>query len=154
RLIDAATGHDRAVLPRGDAMFPTQVEFMPGGRTVMAAYSDHLLECDVDTGRTLRRIAYPAGCEFRAFTDGLAISPEGKRLAVASKFVPLLDRSSGRETSRFPVPGRRRIESLAFSPDGRLLVTSDEYSPEDRDGPSVRVWDLSSGKVIRWLASI
>ncbi len=87
------------------------------------------------TGRLLRQFPGHYG-ENRA----VALSPEGKTLAVGQdKVIHLRDLGSGREVRRLnsPVGG---TEGLAFSPDGKLLASG-------HGGSEVLLWDVASGTV-------
>jgi WD40 repeat protein len=72
----------------------------------------------------------------------LAISPDGKTLAVAkydSGPVRLWEFATGKEITQLPARVRQQ-RNISFSPDGKLLLT---VEPE-----MLRVWDISSGKVV------
>ena len=70
---------------------------------------------------------------------GIAFSPDGRLLAGSKGTIPLLwDFAEGHESLRLEGHGRG-ISSIAFSPDGRSLVTgSYDYT--------VRLWDLATGQ--------
>ena len=51
-------------------------------------------------------------------------------------------RRSGRSCSSTPAGIWRRSSSIAFTPDGRQLVSAS-------DDKTIRVWDLASGKTVR-----
>jgi WD40 repeat protein len=87
---------------------------------------------------------------FRA--EGVAISPDGKSLAVGGweYGLILVDSSNGEIRRTFPVPRFtseqkdlvKHIQGLGFSSDGNQIVTGGQ------DG-SVRAWDVRSGKEVK-----
>jgi WD40 repeat protein len=92
------------------------------GKTL--ALSDHhsVVLKDAQTGATKRRFDGLA-------SDCLALSADGKTLAVACSGVRLLDATTGKERRRLaerPEP----VNALAFSPDGNLLAVGLEKSAE------------------------
>jgi serine/threonine protein kinase/tetratricopeptide (TPR) repeat protein len=108
------------------------VHLQTGGLQVRYANTDRVL-------LTLQRPAAPV-------TD-LALSPDGKRLALASGdgVVRLWDVAQHREV--LALRGHTgRVNSVRFSPDGKALVSG----AEDR---TVKVWDVATGKPIRRLAA-
>ena len=73
----------------------------------------------------------------------LALSPDGKMVAsLGSKHVRLWDTATGKELRRLHTP--TFFDSLVFSPDGRLLVTTTNEGQND----VVQVWDVQSGKEV------
>lgn len=125
-----------------------QLAVSPDGRTVAAAAGKSVALWDSQTGRLTGRVAFTHNAYCVAF------APDGKSVAVGTKdcIVRQVDPTSGKELQRFVGHGaflfgenwRNVIEGVAFSADGRTLVTwgSDE---------TARVWDVSSGKELRTL---
>jgi len=98
---------------------------------------------------TLRKVLALLPRPLRAFAhddqvEGVAISPDGKRLATASR-----DGSAGLWDIGGALVARLRhtdaVQNVVFSPDGQWLATS------SRDG-TTRVWDASNGRPIASLA--
>jgi RNA polymerase sigma factor (sigma-70 family) len=90
-------------------------------------WDDRLIVWDLETGEPLRAIPIEGGRGFH-----VAVSPDGQLLAAArgtrggpadlDTAIRLFDPSSGRELLRLETGGRE-VRSLAFSPDGRTLLT-------------------------------
>jgi outer membrane protein assembly factor BamB len=83
---------------------------------------------------------------------GLAFSPNGKTMAFATwqGLVKILDLSTGQELPA-PKPHHDWACSVAFSPDGQLLVSAggSEFKPERNGGKTsaqVKLWDVAAGK--------
>jgi RNA polymerase sigma factor (sigma-70 family) len=132
-LWDAATGKDLCPQPGHlDALY--QAALSPDGKTAVTASRDRTVRWwDTATGRELRVV------------DGLvwelAVSPDS-RTVLASDFQDRLrtwDLATGRETTPADLPDGLRFGPLAFTPDGRRLVTA--------AGPHVTVLDWPGMKV-------
>ncbi|MFD7283739.1 trypsin-like peptidase domain-containing protein [Streptomyces sp. NPDC059862] len=158
RLWDATTGTMKKKLT-GHSDWVTSLAFSPDGHTLAtssgAVGTVRLL--DVGTGRTKKTLSPDLGGVF-----SVAFSPDGRTLATGSAGCPsesdraaclsaddgvggvhLWDVASGK--MRRSLTGHTGgLTSVAFSPDGRTLVTG-SY---DR---TVRVWDAISGKNRRTL---
>ena len=110
-----------------------------GGKTLLVASGTHVRLVSLAGGRT-RTIT------FKGAVVAAALSPDGSRLAVASRHgkgtsSELLDARTGRRVAVLHDSG---IRSFAFSPDGRLLA-SGSY---DR---TAQIWNARSGKRLHTL---
>jgi RNA polymerase sigma factor (sigma-70 family) len=95
---------------------------------------------DVATGRP-RALEGPTG----GFE--LAFSRDGAILATVNERPPgvkLWDVATGKERSHLH-DGRRHVDHLLFSPDGKTLVTVGNYE-QARFDPMVKLWNVTSGK--------
>jgi WD40 repeat protein len=94
----------------------TDVAFAPDAETV-AAVAGNVHLWDVATGTERREL------EKSSFGRGVAFAPDGKILATATnRDILFWDPATGRELRRFPIRGAKELRSLAFSPDGKMLV--------------------------------
>jgi WD40 repeat protein len=141
-LWDAATGERVAHRQIAGDFFTPRLTLDGRGVTVRTARG--LTIQDLVSGREL--VTFPGNLD-----APLVLSPDGKILAAASK-KPLPGMSGGSEVEAICLEelatGKRllRIETgpvgeglLAFSPDGRVLATTDE---------AIHLWDTSTGKEV------
>jgi DNA-binding SARP family transcriptional activator/WD40 repeat protein/energy-coupling factor transporter ATP-binding protein EcfA2 len=120
----------------------------PDGRTLYTAdYSPndgrdaHLLVTDVRSGKA-RRTMTPPDLDVRRLDDVLALSPDGRTLAVGADVeVVLLDTATLK--ARAHLSGQGRTQGLAFSRDGTHLAAT---------GERLLVWDLSGDSPLEVLA--
>ncbi|HZY89185.1 MAG TPA: sigma-70 family RNA polymerase sigma factor, partial [Gemmataceae bacterium] len=133
RLWDAATGKDVCPQPGHlDAVYNAVLS--PDGKTAVTSSRDHTVRWwDTATGRQLRAV--------QGHVWDMAVSPDN-RTVLASDWnfrLRMWDLATGRETTPADLPDGFRVAHLAFTPDGRRLVTS--------SGPHVTVFDWPAMKV-------
>ncbi len=147
---DAATGRERRTLRAHDAGSISSMAFSPDGKQLVTAgtvldaagkvVAAEVRFWDMDTGREIRALRGHTGS-----IDGMAYSPDGRRLATASpdQTVKLWDVIAGREL-RTLARLRGAVHGVAFRPDGRQIASASE------DG-TVKVWDAATGQPVQTL---
>ncbi len=162
KVLDAATGRELHALP--DRFTPDSIHFLPTGRTLVMGHLDGVVEWDP-----------PPGGEPRMLLTGhlrnsaVAVSPDGKDLATAWHTVKVWDREAGVVRWARPAgtddpalkfwdrrgngvrvtrPGPQ-IECLAFSPDGRTVVSAGKIPNPATKGYDhlLQIWDAADGRV-------
>ena len=140
---DPVTGELRRVL-RGHTDHVDALAISRDGQTLVSGSRDHLVKVwDVASGQ--ERLTLKG---HRNFVSAVAISPDGKLVASADNEVRTWDISAGRQQVHMKLLGRhgRSVGGLAFSPDGRTLVSGGE------DG-KINIWELATGELVRTLES-
>jgi RNA polymerase sigma factor (sigma-70 family) len=133
RLWDAATGKDICPQP-GHHQGVFRAVLSPDGKTAVTASWDHTVRWwDTATGRELRVVP--------GAVNDVAVSPDGRTVFASGddKRLRTWDLATGRETTPAVLPDGLRAGLLAFTPDGRRLVTA--------SGPRVTVLDWPGMKV-------
>ena len=90
------------------------------------------------------------------FVYAVRFSPDGQHLAIATQlanarriwegYVLIMNTSSGLEVRRLPHTRRQPVLSVAYSPDGKTLVTSDIQR-------AVRIWNATNGEELQTLGA-
>lgn len=139
RLWDAATGKEVCPQPgHHGGVFRTVLS--PDGKTAVTAGWDRTVRCwDTATGRELRVL----GGVSTGWDRELAVSPDSRTVlaSVPKEGLRTWDLATGRETTPDDLPDGLRFGALAFTPDGRQLVTA--------AGPRITVLDWPRLKVQR-----
>jgi WD40 repeat protein/DNA-binding SARP family transcriptional activator len=154
-ISDVETGDQLATIGPGDARDLGWLDVSPDGQLLATADggSGPVDVWDASTGE--HRFAISPGGDL---SSGLEWSPQSDVLAIAANRddrgqVVIVDRA-GAEVARLVEAAGQRVESLGFSPDGRLLATSrvaiDRFDPAEL---KTMIWDWSRGKVVREIAT-
>jgi WD40 repeat protein len=168
RLWDVGTGKEKAPVRRRP-VFIYSLAFSPDGRTL--AWGGGLDPAAVDTTYcedfkdlprfkaigTVTVLDLATGKErtfFRAATGRIktvAFSPDGKTLASGGQdgALRLFDVATGRERACLREEEGRDGYAVAFSPDGKTLASVPGFrlGHQEEQGESVRLWDLTTGRV-------
>ncbi len=126
----------------------------PDGTTLATAGHDFVAVWDAATGRRRHTFRVPTPRGFGDPRSFLAFSPDGRLLACADVY-RVWEVKTGREVWRLPVGATPRrpvgappvqgfvdtASSVAFTPDGKRLATSDSSG-------RVRLWDLAARKEV------
>jgi WD40 repeat protein len=142
RLWDVSTGKELRRF-EGHQGVVSSVAFLPGGRVISGCWDQTVRVWDAETGTQLQ--------QFRPWRPVLAValSGDGRWALFASTdgLLRLWDIQDDRELRRFPGPSGP-VESVAFSPDGRQVVTA-SGDPEHDPGTPARLYDLETGREVR-----
>jgi WD40 repeat protein/serine/threonine protein kinase len=159
KVFEAASGHELLTL-RGHGRFIFSVAFSPDGQRIVTGSRDQMAKIwDAASGDAMFTLEGHSDD-----VTSVAFSPDGQRIATGSadKTVKIWDATCGQDPLNLkatnpwtgvpiftPTSGGPRIllshtaqiSSVAYSPDGRRIVTGSF----DR---TAKVWDIASGKVL------
>jgi WD40 repeat protein len=151
RLWDAATGKlNRELEVEDDIMQGQSLALAPDGKTLAVALLRTVDIVDVATGKVVKKL--PAG----SIPKAVVFSPDGRQLATGGldMLVRLWDVGTYEEP-RLLVGHTKAVETLAFSPDSRILASAGAAYPDGRLHPpsvadnAIRLWDAATGKELR-----
>ncbi len=137
------------------------VAFSPDGRTVATGSGDQTIRIwNIATGQmmtqfgemySLKGVSSESLPPIPIIVTSIAFSPDGAQLAVARAFedrVRIWNVASGKELKSIVDPelsGTGIIDSVTFSPDGRLLATASEKH--------TKLWDVLTGKQLKSISA-
>jgi WD40 repeat protein len=131
RLWDVGSGRMLREM-KGHTNWVFAVRFSPDGKSLATCAGDALRLWDVAGGKLVREIPEGGG--------HLAFSPDGKALATASHdSIHLWDVATGHKLRQLKGHGSWNIPDLAFSADGKRLVSGSRDS-------TVALWDVTTGE--------
>jgi RNA polymerase sigma factor (sigma-70 family) len=146
RLWDPSTGKELACLGKTDVI--VALAFSPDAKLLASGMADGVAHLwDLTTRKEVRRIQVEG-----TVASGVAFTPDGKRLAVASRNnaspqqcrggIELFDARTGQFVRRFA--GRRHnFDAVALSPDGAKLAGIGGYDS------TLYLWDAATGVEVR-----
>ena len=154
KLLDAQTGELRFKLDVGR---PGAASFSPDGSLLAVANGKEVKLWNAQTGKEVRKLK-----DLRGAANAIAFSPNGSSLAVAStKYeresgehlikiigiseVKLFDARTGKVTLTLKDVGA--VNTLAFSPDGRILLVGGVLPENKGEVAGMKIFDLQTGKV-------
>jgi dipeptidyl aminopeptidase/acylaminoacyl peptidase len=112
---------------------------LDNGATLLTSAKDDTLRLwDLETGKPKGEIVAP-----RSRPKSIAVAPDGKLLAVLTpdRKIQLLE-SPGRLVREWQTEEFKNVGSVAFSPDGKCVVSSGKFTS---------LWDVATGKLLRQL---
>ncbi len=159
RLWDPATGKEKTTGAQAHAGPVAHLAFTPDGKTIITCGYDNAFKLwDWDgTGQPKERQSVETGTSQGIY--GLALAPEGKTLAITCDgTIKLYDAATGKEREALDESEYRDgwlWDAVAFSPDGKTLMTGsliNELDKEDKNfvvqrRSDIKVWDVATGKL-------
>jgi WD40 repeat protein len=151
-IFEAATGTLVRSYPR--TSYINALAYSPDGQKIAAGsagvqmpanYSGSIEILDVNSWSSLTSIPVPNGG-----VRAISFSPDGQSIAVArvNGEVALYDVTTGQLKMSFGNVALAYATNVAFSPDGRMIVTSGGSVANYYEG-QVKLWDVQSGQLLK-----
>jgi WD40 repeat protein len=159
-VIDAVAQKELAKRPLNpqDGRRAESLAFSPDGKTLAIGSDGKVQLWNWTTGPEPRSITIPEKPGYSSpYIRSLAYSPDGSQLAVPAgrddQAAVLIDVATATITKTLSAPEIQywRLDTSAFSPDGKLLAAPIE---ELNAGGGIALWDVATGKLIRRLAGL
>jgi WD40 repeat protein len=146
RIWDASNGRELRLL-RGHKEQVYWVSFSSDGKLLATAGIDKTVRVwDFNTGQEIKALEGPAPIKHVVF------SPDGRFIAAAvlNGTALVWELQTGKPMQTLRGQGDRGIFSVAYSPDGRYILTSGFEGYTGLEG-SARIWEVNSGQVVSTL---
>ncbi|MBI1830458.1 MAG: WD40 repeat domain-containing protein [Planctomycetes bacterium] len=119
------------------------VAFSPDSRVAVTLGNRQIELWDAETGKSLGKPLVHEGVENIALTLTGTFSPDSKKIVTGSPngTARLWEVATGKPIGQ-PLKHGREVNALAFSPDGKLVLTGSLH------GRDARLWDVASGKPV------
>jgi WD40 repeat protein len=160
KLWDVASGREVRTFI-GHSSGVSSVAFSPDGKQAISGSHDYTLKLwDVASGNVIRTFSGHPDTD----VSSVAFSPDGRQVISGSStaFDPkgypisssyaytlnLWDVASGRVIRTFSGHSGRRVNSVAFSPDGKQVISGSDDSTL-KQWSTLKLWEVASGRVIR-----
>jgi WD40 repeat protein len=136
RLWDVPNGQARATLSGNGVGYIYSLAFTPNDTQLAAGTQEEIILWDLATRKLVRRWASRGNYR-------LTFSPDGRTLvSLGGRGMRLWDVASGRPLHSYP-GHQGDVASIAFSPDGKLLVSN------SWDEKTLRLWETTTGELLR-----
>ncbi|MBI1914624.1 MAG: sigma-70 family RNA polymerase sigma factor [Planctomycetes bacterium] len=134
---DIATGRERCTIKPRDYIRCLALS-SDGRRLASLTREEHVELWDAQTGKALHTL----NNDQKNLTR-VVFTADGKTLATVGRLdVRFWDVTTGRERGRAQAKGRSFAESVAFSPDGKTLASSEDFS-----STTIDLWDVAKGRL-------